>query len=207
MIDRPVRVVICDDHRLFADALTMALEAAGHRVVGRTATIEDGLDTVARLQPDLCLLDVRFPTGSGLDAITPMLAVSADTRIIVLSAVSDRATVVRALGAGAVGYVNKSEDLDAILVAAERVVAGHIVVSAGGPDVTEPDVIGPGFDLTVREREVLSCLGEGLSTPGIADHLGISYATARSHVQNLLMKLGVHSQLQAVAYAKAHGLI
>lgn len=205
-----MKVVICDDHRIFAEALSVVLAGRGWTVAGRAADAEETIALVKAHEPDVCLLDVNFPTGSGVDCIAPILDSSPETKIVMLSGSADRETMAQALAAGARGYATKGDDLDNVVDVIARVHDGEVVVRTGRQTVTDQPAAtssrrGPFAFLTTREREVLEHLVRGQSTAVLAEQLNISYATARSHVQNVLMKLGVHSQLQAVAYAVANG--
>jgi two-component system nitrate/nitrite response regulator NarL len=204
-----MKVVICDDHRIFSEALSVVLAGRGWTVAGRASDAQETIALVRQHEPDVCLLDVHFPSGSGVDCIGDILDASPDTKVVMLSGSADRETMARALAAGARGYATKGDDLDNVVDVIARVHDGEVVVRTGRQTVPEQPANGsrrgPFAFLTSREREVLEHLVRGQSTAVLADELQISYATARSHVQNVLMKLGVHSQLQAVAYAVANG--
>jgi two-component system nitrate/nitrite response regulator NarL len=205
-----VNLVLCDDHRTFVDALALVLESRGWRVAARTVSVADAVDVLATEDVDVCVLDINFPDGSGVDGIGRLLTASPQTKVVMLSALVDRDTVAAALAAGASGFAMKTSGLDAILDTISKVEAGQLAVE--GADTPGDDAHRPGRRrlhdfLTAREMEVLGCMVAGHNTRAVAGHLGVSYATARSHVQNVLVKLGVHSQLQAVAYATANGLV
>jgi two-component system nitrate/nitrite response regulator NarL len=204
--------VLCDDHRTFVDALALVLESRGWRVVARTALVDDAAAAVAKGDVDMCILDVGFPDGSGVDGIQQLVAASPRTKVVMLSAFADRDTVAAALAAGARGFASKTSDLKTILDVLTRVAAGQLAIEGADGDASahssrrRHDHRTADF-LTGREQEVLRCMVAGHNTRALAREMGISYATARSHVQNVLTKLGVHSQLQAVAYATANGLV
>jgi two-component system nitrate/nitrite response regulator NarL len=207
-----MRIVLCDDHRLLIEAFRTALQFAGHAVVALAETPEDGHRAVLEHDPDVCLLDVVFPAGSGLDAAARIAADRPSCRVIMLSARSDPLLVQAALAAGADGFLLKDESIAGILLALDRVAAGDVAIDptllraavrarpAGGP---------PGDRLrrlSGREREVLRGVVAGRSTKEIARAMGVSTSTAGTHVQNVLTKLGVHSRLQAVALVAREGL-
>lgn len=204
-----LRVLLCDDHRLFSDALGAVLEGHGCEIIGRACSVREAIELAGRTQPDLCMIDVNFPGESGLDGIEPLLAAAPETKVVMLSAVADRDSMARALSAGASGYADKCDDVDCILDIVRRVVAGELVMR--GPSRTRVMPKAPRrtpvHQLTPRELAVLECLVRGLTVTSLATELTITYATARSHVQNVLMKLGVHSQLEAVAFATTHGIV
>jgi DNA-binding NarL/FixJ family response regulator len=186
----------------------MVLTAQSWNVVGVASDPAHALATVATTHVDTCLMDLHFPEGAtGLEGITSIRETSPDTRVIVLTASSDPVLIMGAVRSGADAIVFKDDDLE------------HIVDVVGGtdrPQVDEPPPPAPppplrpredgGRFLTAREREVLQWLVDGKTGKQLAQHLGVAYSTARTHVQNVLTKLGVHSQLEAVAYAIEHNL-
>jgi DNA-binding NarL/FixJ family response regulator len=202
-----VRLVLCDDHRLFAEPLAFALERRGHRVV-LTTTPDEAIRAVDDDEPDACLMDLRFPGGTAFGAIAAIRRDHPLCPVVVLSASDDPAAVAAARSSGAAGLVRKDQPLGAVFTALDRLAAGRPPVpSPGSPRRSEH---GPAAsvvdDLTQREREVLRCLVRAEDTAGIARTLGVAPSTARTHLQSLLTKLGVHSRLQAVALVTAEGV-
>jgi len=204
-------ILLCDDHVLLVEALESLLRAAGHAVV-TAASPAEALERAPACQPDVCVMDIGFPEGSGLDGLARLREVSPSTRVLVLSAVADAETIATAVDLGAAGYVCKDVGVSDIIRAVERVHDGETVL---GPKVartlarrteSNPDDIQwlVAF-LTRREREVLRRIVMGQSTTEMAKGMGISRSTARTHVQNVLQKLGVHSRLQAVAAVSRAG--
>lgn len=200
-----MRVVLCDDHTVLLEALGAALRNEGIDVVATVSTPGEALDTVRALRPDACLLDLTFPGESGLDAIGPLREAVAETKVVVMSALTDHQVVSEILAAGAHGFVGKDRPVTAVVAALEQAVAGQVAVDpqvlqdALRPrDVAEDPLWVLRF-LTDREWDVMRCIMAGETTPQIAARLGIRRSTARTHVQNLLTKLGVHSRLQAAA--------
>lgn len=204
-----LRVVLCDDHRLFLDALVSAVSALGHDVAGLASTPGEALAAVAREQPDCCLLDLSFPEGSGLEVIPLLRAAAPDTAVIVLSAVDDARLAQKAVDLGATGYLPKTGPLPAIAAALDAVARREPVGITPSPrwPAATPRPAGPLWKLrflTEREWQVMACILEGRTTDEIASALGVRRSTARTHVQNLLAKLGVHSRLQAAALMTSH---
>jgi two-component system nitrate/nitrite response regulator NarL len=208
-----MRIVLCDDHTLLVEAFRTALQSAGHEVVAVASTPEGGHRAVLEHDPDVCLLDVVFPAGSGLDAAARIAAGRTGCRVLMLSARADPLLVQAALAAGAAGFVLKDESIAGILRALDRVAAGDVAIDpallraavrarpiAGGPAGQRLSV------LSGRERQVLRGIVAGRSTKEIARSMGVSTSTAGTHVQNVLTKLGVHSRLQAVALVAREGL-
>jgi two-component system nitrate/nitrite response regulator NarL len=212
-----MNVVICDDHRLFTDALARVLTARDWHVVACAVDPAQAVAAVATEHVDTCLMDLTFANGdSGIQGITAIHAASSDTKVVVLTASRDPELIMRAVDAGADAIVFKDDDLDHIVAVAERGIGEthrHQVVKARRRDAREPagSVNALRGDdlarfLTDREREVLNRLIQGESSKQVALHMGIAYSTARTHIQNILEKLGVHSRLEAVAFAVEHRL-
>jgi DNA-binding NarL/FixJ family response regulator len=208
-----VNVLICDDHRMFSDALSMVLTARSWSVVGIAIDPAHAVEVVSRTQVDTCLMDLNFPEGTtGLAGITSIHQTSPDTRVIVLTASSDPTLIMRAVESGADAIVFKDDELDHIVEVVERThrerttEAPPARAAAGGARPNGARTGEPAHFLTTREREVLQALVDGKSGKQLAREIGVAYSTARTHVQNVLVKLGVHSQLEAVAYAIEHNL-
>jgi two-component system, NarL family, nitrate/nitrite response regulator NarL len=208
-----VRLVLCDDHRLLAEALATALRAHGHEVVAVATTPEAGYRAVVEHHPDVCLLDVGFPGASGLDVITRIASSYHGCKVLMLSGRSSPDMVNAALTAGAAGFVLKEQGIDRILQALDRVLEGQAVVDSGllraalsvPMRLRSPE--GQRLrSLTSREREALRRIAAGDSTKEIARAMHVSESTARTHVQNVLTKLGVRSRLQAAALVAREGL-
>jgi two-component system, NarL family, nitrate/nitrite response regulator NarL len=198
-------ILLCDDHVLLVEALGSLLRAAGHTV--ETAhSPEEAATVVGKTSPDVCVMDVGFPGGSSLDGLAKVRELSPETRVLMLSAVEDPDTIAGAVDLGAAGYVCKDAGVADIIRAVERVYDGETVlgpkvarVLARRSEVDPEDIQWLVAFLTRREREVLRRIVLGQSTVEMAKSMGISRSTARTHVQNVLQKLGVHSRLQAVA--------
>lgn len=193
-------IVLCDDHVVFSDALAAALAARGHQVQATADRLADAVELVRQHQPDVLVVDRLFPGHDVLEWLERLRSANPGTRIVVLSGALDPSTAIRAKQAGVTGLVQKDGAIADVLVAIELAGSGAAV------DTTEPAAprvgpVTPLESLSERERDVLACLVEGLSTPEAAKHLGISYNTARGHVQAILQKLGARSTLQAVAIA------
>ncbi|HEU5306482.1 MAG TPA: response regulator transcription factor [Acidimicrobiia bacterium] len=212
-----MNVVICDDHRLFTDALARVLTARDWNVVACAIDPAHAVAAVATEPVDTCLMDLTFADGdSGIQGITAVHTASSDTKVVVLTASRDPLLIMRAVDAGADAIVFKDDDIDHIVEVAERGAPetnAHQVARARRHDARERAGSlerSSGDDLvrflTDREREVLDRLVQGESSKQVALHMGIAYSTARTHIQNILAKLGVHSRLEAVAFAVEHGL-
>jgi DNA-binding NarL/FixJ family response regulator len=201
-----VRLVVCDDHRLFAEPLAFALEGRGHSVVV-TLSPDDAVRAVDEDEPDMVLMDLRFPTGSGLEAVAEIHRWHPLCAVVVLSGSGDdNSAAVAAAAAGAAGFLRKDQPLSAVFAAVMRIAAGHDLL----PPPPHADAGSHGRrllgGLTERERQVLARLTKAEDTATIARSLGVAPSTARTHLQSLLHKLGVTTRLQAVTLVADAGL-
>ncbi len=205
-----MRIVVCDDHRLLLEALGASLVARGHDVVALAVTPDEAVCAVTDHAPDVCLLDLHFPGGTSLDALQAMRARQPGTKVVVFSATADPQAVVGTLSMGASGFLRKSMSMDEICLMLDRAAEGQVAVEANllQQAFLPPSAADPLWALrflTDREWDVLRCITQGLTTQQIARQLGVRNSTARTHVQNLLTKLGVHSRLEAAALLADHG--
>ena len=205
-------LVLADDHAAFAQALAEVLDDDDRRVVAVACTAEDALEAVRTTSPDLCLIDRWFDDVDGLDLLPAVRAACSELRIIVFTADPDHDGPRQALSRGADGFVHKTRGVSALLSALDHVLEGETVVELP-PRWTTPRRIDPAdprqlaTHLTERERQCLALLVDGLSTPEMAARLGVGITTVRTHVQGVLMKLGVHTRLEAAAHAVRHGIV
>jgi two-component system, NarL family, nitrate/nitrite response regulator NarL len=206
-------LVLADDHAIFLDALGVVLSQAGHRIAAAVTSRAALIEQVRAVQPHICVTDTQFSDGYAIDVLDRLLDDSPDTRFIVLTADANPDTLRRALNAGAMAYVHKTRGVAVLIEALRRVAEGELVIegSFSGPrphsDDAPVEVRKLAAYLTPREVECLTLLAEGLATTAMAARLGISSTTVRSHVQALLVKLGVHSRLEAASLAIRHGLV
>jgi DNA-binding NarL/FixJ family response regulator len=207
-----MRLVLCDDHRLFAEPLAVALENRGHQVFV-CSTPAEALSTVARRGPDVCVLDLRFADGDGdgIDAVAELRQKHPGCAVVVLSGSADEDDFAAALAAGAAAFLGKDQPVSAIFEALDLVLAGEAVsVSPGQPAgsrlADRARVRSVTRQLTARERDVLRGLVQGHGTQTIARELQVAPSTVRTHLQSVLFKLGVHTRLQAVALVARAGV-
>jgi DNA-binding NarL/FixJ family response regulator len=201
-----MRLLVCDDHEMFLGALVEALDVLGHRVVGRTHDPSAVPALVCEHRPDVLILDVDIDGTSGVDVAGEVRALPFPTAVLLLTA-STEDWVREAYDDGRVdGLVNKSSALHGLDGALTRVHRGErpLVAWPSGPP---PSVGRTALDLlTQREREVLMLLLDGVSTAGMAERLHVSVNTVRSHVRNILRKLGVRHRTGAANAAFELGL-
>ncbi|MFF4194252.1 response regulator [Nonomuraea sp. NPDC001831] len=205
-----IRVLIADDHPVVRQGLRTFLDLQDDvTVVGEAADGAQAVELVVELRPDVLLLDLKMPVLDGLGALE-RLAGSA-TRVVVLTSVSDRSDVGPAMRAGAAGFLYKDVDPSALVQAVRAVHNGQVLLA---PEAAEamlaapaPAAAVPGpAPLTEREREVLALIAAGRSNREIARSLAVAEKTVKTHVSNVLMKLGVQDRTQAALYAVRHGL-
>jgi two-component system nitrate/nitrite response regulator NarL len=208
----PYRVVVVDDHPVYLDALSRALDQADD--LSLVGTASDGLEAVAlieRVRPDVAVLDVELPGRSGPAIAAELVAREVPTRVLFLSAHRDGATVYDALATGGFGYVTKDASKRQIQEAVRRVASG---VRSLGPDV-EDQIIEEiqvraernTLDLTERERSVLELAVKGLTVVAMGKELHLSPATVKVHLSTLYAKLGVSDRASAVAEALRRGIV
>jgi len=207
-----VRLLIVDDHDMFADSLRVALSAEPDlTVVGTAATLAEARSMVVSTAPDVVLLDHRLPDGLGVDSIAELKTLRPDAKIVVLTAVAEDSMLVTATEAGCAGFILKTSPLDELVTAVRTAAAGEIMVSsellARLLNRLHHQHERPAHDLTGREREILELIAEGLTNGAIAKRLYISVNTVRNHVQSVLAKLDAHSKLEALSVAIREGLI
>jgi two-component system, NarL family, nitrate/nitrite response regulator NarL len=201
-----MRLVLCDDNRILCEALASVLQARGHRVLAITTCAAAGIEAVAAHQPDACLLDLRLPDGSGLDAARTMRCCHPDTKIVVLSCVTDPAALSQAKKIGAAGFLRKDQNADSIARALDVIARGgeafdQKVLRQPNGRAAEQLHEHPLQSLTPRETEVLRRIVAGQSTNQMASEMDVATSTLRSYIKSILVKLGAHSRLQAAAIA------
>jgi DNA-binding NarL/FixJ family response regulator len=212
-----VRVLIVDDDGLMRAGLRGVLSSdEGIEVVGEAGDGRDALYRARLLEPDVVLMDVRMPDLDGITATRELLAASPDIRVVVLTTFEQDDYIFGALSAGASGFLLKRSKPEDLITAIHTVAAGDALLS---PSVTSRVIERMAHDpvpdqerderlddLTSREREVLELIARGLSNAEIADELTIEASTVKTHVKNVLSKLGVRDRLQAVIFAYESGL-
>jgi NarL family two-component system response regulator LiaR len=203
--------MLVDDHQMVRNGLgTFLLVHDDLELVGEAGDGEQALTTFERVHPDVVLMDLKMPRMDGVEATRALLQRDPDLRIIALTSFKDEALIREAMDAGAIGYLLKDVDADDL--------ADAIRAAYRGEPTLAPEAAWAlfkaarrgrelGDDLTEREREVLALLVDGLTNPEIANRLYISESTVKTHVSNILSKLGVATRTEAVSVALQKGLI
>ena len=211
----PLRVVVVDDHPIWRDGVARDLEAAGLGVAGTAGEVAQAVRVATATRPEVVLLDLHLPDGSGVDVARALAALDPPPRILVLSASGERQDVLDALTAGAAGYLVKSASSAELIDAVRRIAAGDAVFTPGLAGLvlgeyrrlaSTPSAEPATPKLTDRETEILRLVAKGLTYPQIADRLVLSVRTVQNHVQNTLTKLQLHNKAQLVRYAMEQGL-
>ncbi|MCP9962663.1 LuxR C-terminal-related transcriptional regulator [Streptomyces somaliensis] len=214
-----VRLVVVDDHRLLAEALASALKLRGHRVLAAAAPAAGAAELVVSRAPEVCLLGTADPAEPGaLDPVVRIRRERPQVSVLVLGPVPSPRGIAAAFAAGACGYVRHDERIEGVERAIAKARAGEVAVTPQLLQGAFAELLNPTAApddegrrllrmLTPREVEVLVRVAEGEDTRVVAAGMGIAPSTARTHVQRVLMKLGVGSRLEAAALAARTGLL
>lgn len=204
-----IRVAIVDDHPIVTDGVVANFgAAAGVEVVATGVSAADATAIAGAHAPDVLILDLELGGKSGLDAIAGVKAASPHTRIVIFSAYAGEERVATAFERGADSYVLKGTSSDELVAVVRAVAAGGTLIPAEIAAQLARAVRQPRRDrLTDREREILALLAEGLSNRAAGERLGITERTVKFHVAEILARLGASNRAQAVAIAKARGIV
>jgi DNA-binding NarL/FixJ family response regulator len=202
-----MRIVICDQQRMLAEALASALDARGYHVLAVGTTVSDVLGAIDIGSPDVCLLG--WPPAdqlSGLDAVYAIRQRYPGTKVLVLSEPTDPETLSQLVRSGVAGLTHQDQSVDQIASALDAIAAGQNVLDPGPPRVPAPRTERLS-ELSPREKEILARIVSGQSTRQMAFAMNITVDTVRTYVKNVLAKLGAHSRLQLAARASRDDLL
>ena len=215
VVNKKIRILICDDHTLFVEGIKALLRnETSLEIIGEARDGRQAVELVKQLKPDLLLMDISMPDMTGFDATQRVHEFNPSLKVLILTMHDDEELVARCLEAGAVGYIMKDAPASQLLYAIEAVQKGDTYLS---PVVLKTVVGGyvknsnrpqTSYDrLSVREREILKLLAEGLSVKEIAVRLNVSVKTVDVHKYNLMKKIGVHDRSELIKYAIQKKLI
>lgn len=206
-----IRIVLADNHALVRQGLKGLLEREGFQVAGEASNGQEVVQLVAKVRPEIAILDISMPILNGIDAARELHKSSPRTKTILLTRHDEDQYVTEALRAGVRGYVMKNQAATDLVHAIQQVSRGGVYLS---PSISLTVVEAflsktglPADPLTTRERQVLQLVGEGKSTKEVAAFLGISLKTAESHRTRMMQKLDIHETASLVRYAIRRGLI
>lgn len=214
----PIRVLVVDDQPVFTEMLRVVLDMqADIEVVGMAFTGEEGLKMALELHPDVLLVDYHMPGMTGLDVIQELKAAGQETTTVVLTADTDEAVMAGVIAAGAAGYITKQQALNEVVQAVRSASEGEPVV----PPFMIPRILSHFHRqqqkeqqadalrerLSAREIQILEQLSRGRSNEEISEIFVLSPNTVRTHIHNVIKKMGVHSKLQATTLALQLGII
>jgi DNA-binding NarL/FixJ family response regulator len=209
------RVMLVDDHPMWIDALCSDLEADGFEIVATANTGTEALQRARATRPEVLVMDLQIPEPDGATCIELLMQEFPTLRILVLSASGERGDVLRAIKAGALGYLVKSASPDDLIDGVRKTAAGDPVFTPGLAGLvlgefrrmvnvsSSHDDEGP--VLTTRETEVLRRVAKGMAYREIAEELVVSHRTVQNHVQNVLRKLQLHNRVELTLYAIEQG--
>jgi DNA-binding NarL/FixJ family response regulator len=205
----PIAVVLIDDHDLIRQGLRRAFEMEPEfEVRGEAGSIAAGEKLVAETTPDVAIVDLRLPDGTGLDLVRTLRNNSSTIGLVVLTMYAGDEHLFGALEAGASAFVPKDAAADEVIAAARHAAASPLAFSAADlADAMRRRLAPTGPQLSPRENEVLQLLAEGLAVSGIARRLFISESTAKTHISKVYEKLGAGNRAQAIMTAVRQGLV
>jgi DNA-binding NarL/FixJ family response regulator len=203
---RQIRILTVDDHPLFREGVSSLVEPEPDMtIVAEASSGRDAIEMFRKHRPDITLMDLRMPDMNGIEAMTRIIAEFADARIIVLTTYSGDVQIVRALKAGAQGYLLKGLLRKDLLDTIRAVYKGKKRVS---PEVaSEVAEYRADSSLTLREIDVLQLIAQGSANKIIADRLSITEDTVKAHVRSILSKLGANDRTHAVTIGLKRGII
>jgi len=214
-MNRPIRIILADDHQIVRQGLRILLEAeTDMEIIAEADNGRKVLKLAQELLPDIIIMDLSMPELNGIEATRQILSGAPDVKVIALSMHSDSLFVLNMIKAGASGYLLKDCALEELVKAIRAVVDNKTYLSPGVSDIVIRDFVtgwqtttSSAFSvLSAREREVLQLMAEGRSTNQIADGLCVSVKTVEAHRKQVMTKLGIHSVAELTKYAIRQGL-
>jgi DNA-binding NarL/FixJ family response regulator len=203
-----ISVLVAEDHSVMRGGLVELLGVADDlEVVGTAANGAEAIELARELRPDVVLMDISMPDVDGIAATGSILEAEPGTRVVMLTAFSDRDRVVAALDAGAIGYLLKDSGPDEVLEAIRAAARGDAPLAPrAARELLAARSEEQRADLSSREREVLALVAEGLPNKLIARRLEISEKTVKAHLTSIFQRIGVSDRTQAALWAQRHGI-
>jgi DNA-binding NarL/FixJ family response regulator len=202
------RLAIVDDHEALREGLEALLDDGNLEVVGTAGNAAAAIDLVEHAEPDVALVDIGLPDGSGIDLTRQLLELRPALRIVLYTGERDADLLYEGLDSGARGYALKAGPTRELAAAIEKVAAGGTYVDPRLDRVLLSERATARVpQLSPREREVMHHMAEGLTAEGVGDQLGISVETVRTHVRNAIRKLQARNRVHAIAIALERGEI
>jgi len=204
--DEPVRVYLLDDHELLRRGLREVLEeAGGFEVIGESGSAAEAERRIPALRPDVMLLDVQLPDGSGIDVCRQVLSVDPDIRALMVTTYDDDGARLAAVLAGAAGFVLKQIRGTELVDSIRKVATGQVLLTREDAALAVEQASHPPLDprlesLTGQERRILDLIADGMTNRQIGERLGITERTVKNYVTGLLLKLGLQRRTQAAVF-------
>lgn len=202
------KLVIVDDHEALREGLVALLQHGGLEVVGAAGNVAAGVDLVEHAEPDVAIVDIQLPDGSGIDLTRELLARRPELGVILYTGDSDAELLYDGLDSGARGYALKAGSMDELMAAIERVAGGGSYVDPRLDRILlSPRATAHVPQLSPREREIMHLMAEGMTAEAIGDKISVSVETVRTHVRNVIRKLQARNRVHAIAIALERGEI
>ena len=204
-VSTPVRVLVVDDHEVVRRGVVDVIDADPTlEVVAEAASVRDAIVRAAAVRPDVAVIDLKLPDGTGIEVVRRLREEAPDLRCVVLTSFDDDEAVAAALAAGASAFVLKTVRGTEIADVVRKVAAGRNMLDERVLARRQSAHADPADSLTPTERKVLDLIGDGLSNREIGDRLGLAEKTVKNHVTGLLAKMGFRRRTQAAAWVASH---
>jgi DNA-binding NarL/FixJ family response regulator len=202
------KLVIVDDHEALREGLVALLRGHGMEVVGTAGNVAGGIDLVEHAEPDVAIVDIRLPDGSGIDLTRELLSRNPELGVVLYTGDADIELLYSGLDSGARGYALKAGSMQELVGAIERIVAGGSYVDPRLDRILlSPRATAHVPQLSPREREIMHLMAEGMTAEAIGDKISVSVETVRTHVRNVIRKLQARNRVHAIAIALERGEI
>jgi two-component system, NarL family, response regulator DevR len=206
-----LRIFILDDHEVVRRGLQDLLEGEGFEIVGQTGSAREATKMIPALHPDVAVLDVRLPDGTGIEVCRDVRSIDPSLRCLILTSYDDERSLRSAVLAGAVGYVLKQISGNDLVAALRRAAAGETLFDPGIESrvvegMTKPGAVDPRMeDLSPQEQRILGLIGQGLTNKQISEEMFLAEKTVKNYVSSVLAKLGFERRTQAAVYVAKQG--